>query len=194
MSMLRLRWQDISGLDRLGNAMARLSGQEKYTALRRAINHTGDKARTVVIRALAKQTGLKPMIIRKAVKTKRANYDALEYVMTTRGGDISLKFFGARETRKGVSAAPFGQRQVFPGTFMKGGRFPNRVTANGLNGHVYRRTGKGRGPLELVDSGVIIPAEMVTGATASAFLDVANRELPPRVMHEIGRIAPGIFG
>jgi len=194
MSMLRLRWQDISGLQRVQNAMGRLSSDEKYTALRRAINHTGDKARTVVIRELAGQTGLKQKVIRKAVKTRRANFSSLEYVMTTRGGDISLKFFAARETRKGVTAAPRGQRQLYAGAFMKGGRFPNRKTAKGLNGHVYRRTGSGRGPLEMVDSGVIIPAEMVTGATAQAFLDVANRELPPRVMHEIGRIAPGIFG
>lgn len=194
MSMLRLRWQDVSGLQRVENAMGRLSSDQKYTVFRRAINHTGDKAKTVVIRELAAQTGLKQKVIRKAVKVKRANFSALEYVMTTRGGDISLKFFGARETRKGVTAAPFGNRKLFAGAFMKGGRFPNRVTAKGLNGHVYEREGKGRVPLAFVDSGVIIPAEMVKGATASAFFDVVNRELPARVMHEIGFLAPGIFG
>jgi hypothetical protein len=194
MSVFRLRWQDISGLQRLDNAMAVLSSDQKNNALRRAVNHTGDKAKTVVIRTLAEQTGLKQKVIRKAVKVKRANYSSLEYVMTTRGGDISLKFFGARETRRGVSAAPFGQRRVFPGTFMKGGRFPNRVTASRLNGHVYRRTGSGRGPLEFVDSGVVIPAEMVRGATASAFTGLVERDLPPRVMHEIMRLVPGVFG
>jgi hypothetical protein len=90
MSMLRLRWQDISGLQRVENAMGRLSGDQKYTAFRRAINHTGDKAKTVVIRELAGQTGLKSKVIRKAVKVKRANFSSLEYVMTTRGGDVSL--------------------------------------------------------------------------------------------------------
>lgn len=194
MSMLRLRWQDISGLQRVDNAMAMLSGDQKNNALRRAVNHTGDKAKTVVIRTLAEQTGLKQKVIRKAVKVMRANFSSLEYVMTTRGGEISLKFFGARETRRGVSAAPFGNRQLFAGAFMKGGRFPNRVTAKGLNGHVYRRTGSGRGPLEFVDSGVIIPAEMVKGATASAFTGLVERDLPPRVMHEIMRLAPGVFG
>jgi hypothetical protein len=189
MSVLRLRWQDISGLKRVENAVGMLSSEQKDNAFRRAVNHTGDKARTVVIRTLAEQTGLKQKVIRKAVKVKRANFSSLEYVMTTRGGDISLKFFAARETRPGVSAAPFGERRVFPGTFMKGGRFPNRVTAKGLNGHVYRRTGSGRGPLEMVDSGVIIPAEMVRGATASAFTGLVERELPPRVMHEIMRQA-----
>lgn len=200
MSVFRLRWQDISGLERVGNAMAMLSGDQKNNALRRAVNHTGDKAKTVVIRELAAQTGLKQKVIRKAVRVTRANYSSLEYVMTTRGGDISLKFFGARETRKGVSAAPFGQRRIFPGTFMKGGHFPKRVTATGLNGHVYEpvsreATGKStwRRPVSLRDSGVIIPAEMVRGATPSAFTSLVERDLPPRVMHEIMRIAPGVF-
>lgn len=198
MSMFVLRWQDVSGLDRLGNAIGRLSDLQRDTALMRAVNHTGDKAKTAVIRALAAQTGLKQKVIRKAVRAKRAAGAghanmSLEYVMTTRGGDISLKFFAARETRAGVTAAPFGQRQLFAGTFIKGGRFPNRVTARGLNGHVYRREGAGRGPLEFMDSGVIIPAEMVKGATADAFRTVVERDLPPRVMHEIMRIAPGVF-
>lgn len=206
---LELHWSDVSGMVRLENALVRLDGPRKHLVLQRAVNRTGDMARTKVIRALSQQTGLPVKVIRKAVKNDKATGAGLEratgdifvstganltYVLRTQGGDISLKFFRARETRKGVSAAPRGERKIFPGTFMKGGRFPNRVTAKGLNGHVYRRTGKGRGPLEFVDSGVTLPVEMLRGASAEAFTSTVEETLPRRVMHEIEFLCPGIFG
>ncbi len=205
---LRIRWQDVSGLKRLENALGRLDGPVKHLGLQRAVNHTGAKALTQVSRTLARQTGLKYETIKNALKVKNASGAfmsrstseilisggaSLVYEINSRGGDISLKYFKARETRAGVTAAPFGKRQVFGGTFMKGGRFPNRVAAKGLNGHVYRRTGSARGPLEFINSGVVIPAEMVSGASAKAFRDVVEGDLPKRVMHEIQRLAPGVF-
>lgn len=215
---LTIRWQDVSGMVRLSNALGRLSSHEKHLALQRAVNHTGDKARTKVIRALVKQTGLGYGVIKRAVRTGNAwgagadastfreGRGSLTYVLSSKGGDISLKYFKARETSAGVTAAPFGKRALFPNTFMKGGKFPgSRVEAKGLNGHVYSREGamvpRGRGrykgkmrqPLKFHDSGVIIPAEMLQGATADAFRSVVESDLPPRVMHEISRLAPGIF-
>lgn len=202
---LSIKWQDVSGIERLGNALGRLNSHEKHLVLQRAVNHTGDKARTQVIRVLAKQTGLSYGTIKRAVRTGRAwgagadaatfkpGRGSLVYVMTSTGGDISLKFFKARETRAGVTAAPKGQRKLFPKTFMKGGKFPNRKTAAGLNGHVYKRAGSKRGPLEFQDSGVSIPAEMLQGASASAFTSTVEKELPVRVMREISHLMPGIF-
>lgn len=214
---LSIRWQDVSGIERLGNALGRLNSHEKHLVLQRAVNHTGDKARTKVIRALAKQTGLGYGVIRNAVRTGNAwgagadastfreGRGSLTYVLSSKGGDISLKFFKARETRPGVTAAPRGQRQLYAGAFIKGGQFPNRVDADGLNGHVYKRAGgkvkrvrgksvgKRRQPLEFQDSGVIIPVEMLQGASAEAFTSTVNAELPKRVMHEINRLCPGIF-
>lgn len=209
--MLELKWQDISGMQRLGNAMGRLNSHQRHLVLQRAVNHTGDKARTQVIRALAKQTGLGYGVIKKAVRTGRA-YGAsadpeqfakaqasdrpgsLIYVMSSKGGDISLKYFKARETLRGVTAAPFGKRKLFPRTFMKGGRFPNRKTAEKLKGHVYAPLGKTwRGPVEFQNSGVVIPEQMLKGATAEVFAKTVSEQLPPRVMHEINRLCPGIF-
>lgn len=203
--MLLMNWQDISGIKQLGNAMGRLNGHQKHLVLQRAVNHTGDKARTKVIRTLAKQTGLNYRVVTKAVRRGRAwgagaddasfvdGRGSLTYMLSSKGGDISLKYFKARETRAGVTAAPFGERKLFAGTFIKGGRFPNRTSASGLNGHVYKRTGAGRGPLEFQDSGVTIPAEMLKGTSAEAFTSTVDTELPPRVMHEINRLCPGIF-
>ncbi|MBZ9822329.1 phage tail protein [Mesorhizobium sp. CA4] len=196
MSDLQIRWADLSGLKRMDNSLGRLSEIQRSMALGRAVNHVGDRLRTKLSRTLADQTGLPYRTIRKAIKVERATYGRLAYTMRTQGGDISLKFFKPRETRAGVTASPFGKRRLFAGDFTKAGRFPRRVTAKGLGGHVYapdRSSTKWGRPVSFVDSGVVIPAEMVKGDTAQEFTSFANAELPPRVMHEISFMLPGFF-
>ena len=194
--LLEIRWADMSGLKRLDNALGRLSDLQRNEVVRRAVNHVGDRLRTRLTRTLSKQTGLPYRTIRRAIKVERPAYGKLAYVMRTQGGDVSLKYFKPRETGAGVTASPFGTRRLFAGDFTKAGRFPNRVTAKGLGGHVYapdRSSIRWGRPVCLMDSGVIIPAEMVKGDTAQDFVEFANRELPPRVMHEITFMLPGFF-
>ncbi|NDV88228.1 hypothetical protein GTW51_16125 [Aurantimonas aggregata] len=159
----------------------------------RALNHTGKIARTQVRRALAKQTGLKRDVIVRAVKVSPSSPATLRYRMDSAGDDIALKYFAARETRRGVSAAPFGKRQVFAGTFLKGGRFPNRKAIGKYGGNVMKRVGSGRYPLEVQVSGVIIPAEMVKGQTAEAFTSTIGQRLPPRLDREVQRMTNGVM-
>ncbi|RWD71638.1 phage tail protein [Mesorhizobium sp.] len=196
MADLQIRWADLSGLKRMDNSLGRLSEMQRSMVLGRAVNHVGDRLRTKLTRTLANQTGLPYRTTRRAIKVERATYGRIAYTMRTQGGDISLKFFKARETRAGVTASPFGKRRLFAGDFTKAGRFPNRVTAKGLGGHVYapdKSSTKWGRPVSFVNSGVIIPAEMVKGDTAQEFTSFANTELPPRVMHEISFMLPGFF-
>ena len=182
-------------LQRFSNQLGEL-GARAPIALARALNHTGAKAKTAVIKNLTVQTGLKRSVIVRAVKVNKAtaaaeqfNYaGSLTYTLSTSGGDISLKFFSPKETRAGVSAAPRGRRQLFAGTFTKGGRFPNRKGPV-MGGHVFRNVSAGhawRGKAELQNSGVYIPDEMLQGATAAAFDQIMGAELEARVSHEIG--------
>jgi hypothetical protein len=180
---------DLSEFERLAN-LFHAAGEQAPHAVRRGLNKAGDKARTQMKRALTKQTGLKAGVIARALKTRRASFGSLSYTITSRGGDISLKHFGARETRKGVSAAPRGQRAVFAGTFIKGGLFPDRKALK-MGGHVFARTGRGRLPIEKQKSGVFIPVEMVTGATAAGFYEVANRHLGDDIARELLAILTG---
>lgn len=192
MSSIEVR-VDASALERLGN-MIGAAGKMAPVGIARALNHTGDKARTQMVRTLTDQTGLKRKVIVKALQVNRAaqggGAGGLVYTIRSRGGNIRLKYFGARETRAGVSAAPWGARRVYLGTFIKGGRFPNRVSLS-MGGHVFRRTGLSRLPIEGGRSGLYIPKEMVTGATAGAFFQVVQRDLPPRLVHELARILGG---
>lgn len=164
------------------------AGRNIKPALGRAVRHTGNKARTQVVRALTGQTGLKRKTIVKAVR-KRSQ--GLTYELRSRGGNVSLKHFAARETRKGVSAAPWNKRRIYARTFLKGGRFPNRVPLSRGGGHVFARSGKGRLPIAKQKSGLFIPKEMVTGASAAAFNNVASTELPSRLAHEVRAILAG---
>ncbi|GJE41939.1 hypothetical protein [Methylobacterium soli] len=182
-------------LQRFSNQLGEL-GARAPIALARALNHTGTKARAQVIRALTQQTGLKRSTIVRAVRVNKATATAeqfgyagsLTYTLTTQGGDISLKFFSPKETRAGVSAAPRGRRQLFAGTFTKGGRFLNRKGPV-MGGHVFTNVSPNHvwcGKALPQNSGVYIPDEMLQGATAAAFDKVMVDELEARVSHEIG--------
>jgi len=174
-------------LDALGEGKARL-------VLYRAGKHTMGKARTQVVRALTKQTGLRRDVLDRAVKDITPSGNGLTFTLLTRGGNISLKHFKARETRQGVSAAPWNKRGMWPGTFMRAGWWPNRVDKPKWNGQVFRRTGSttttGMDRFEKVRSGLFIPTEMVKGETAAAWETVIKTALFPRVEHEISRLLP----
>jgi len=186
MTVLTIGWKDVEGLKRFDNGIKAV-GDDGRKVMQRAVARVGDMARTQVYRALTKQTGLKRKVVVRALKVTRPSWTDPSYTIMARGGNISLKYFAPRETRKGVSAAPFGKRKVFAHTFMKGGLFPNR-SAVVFGGQVMMRTGSGRFPVEKQKSGVYIPSEMVSGATAKAFTSTVREKLPQRVEHELGRL------
>jgi hypothetical protein len=177
---------DASQIADLGKLMAE-AGQRAPAAIGRAIRRTGDMTRTQMVRSLTAQSGLKRKVIVKAIKAKSSG---LTYTLASKGGNVHLQYFGARETRKGVSAAPWNHRRVFSGMFIKGGRFPKRVPL-GLGGAVFARTGAGRLPIASQRSGLFIPKEMVSGATAAAFTGTVQRVLPARLAHEMAAIFGG---
>ena len=182
-SMLEI---DARQIDHLA-ALFKLAQEKAPAAIGRAIRRTGDQTATRVVRSLTKQTGLKRQVIARAVKKMPAG---MTYRLKTRGGNVALKYFGARETHKGVSAAPWNRRRVFASTFIKGGRFPKRVGLK-LGGQVFARTGTRRVPIAKQKSGLFIPKEMISGATAAEFLNAVRTLLPPRLQHEIGAILGG---
>lgn len=189
---LRITWTGKAQFERFEEAAEILGSAKLREVENRAVNRTGDMARTQVYRSLAKQTGLKRGVIVRAVRTTRSDPGSLAYTMRAQGGDIALKYFGPRETRAGVSAAPFGRRRVFAGTFLKGGRFPMRKAIAAFKGNVMFRTGPARFPVDVEQSGVIIPNEMVKGATKAAFEATVAKVLPQRIAHEIKRATKGV--
>ena len=181
MTAITFKW-DGAAIVRMQEALSKLSGRNFDDAGRRALNHTGDKARTVVKRTLAKQVGVTQADLVKygALEIKRASYGRLSYEMGTTGRHIPLKAFGARQTRKGVSAAPWGKRRTFPHTF----------AVSSMDGHVFKRVGSGRFPIKKL-WGPNVAAEMLKKPTRTAWEGVA-KDLPARVEHEVRVITSGI--
>lgn len=155
------------------------------------INKVGSKVKTQIIRTLRQQTGLKRDVIVKAIGRPRRAYPGhLSYEMVTRGGFIRLKYLSPRETKTGVVARPFGKRKLYPGTFMKGGAFPNRKDVPYFKGHVWRRIGSGRDKITQVRSGVRIPDEMVSGITLERFEQIAAPMLRKRIEVVLNKLVP----
>ncbi|MGQ3671798.1 hypothetical protein ACT6QG_05315 [Xanthobacter sp. TB0136] len=184
-----------NGLERFEQAVKTLGEGKAKRAFRMAINQAGRDTRKPTYDALADQTGLKKRVTRKALKAKTASANNLSYTLTGRGGDIGLKHFGGRETRKGVSAAPWNKRQVFDGTFMKGGLFPKRKTLN-LNGHAYEpntATNKWGRKFTKAKSGLTIPQEMVKDITAETFERVGQAKLGEHIPKVIAKVTNGVI-
>lgn len=185
---------DANEFTRLGNVLAAIGDTDTKRAIVRALNHTGSKAYTQVKRAMVGQTGMPYGVVNKGVKRKLAHTGSasgtggsMEFVIIGTGKPLSLKYFKARQTRKGVSAAPWNVRRIFPGTFNTGGSFEKgRVSV--LGGHVFKRTSAKRGPLEKL-YGPGIANELIKDEVKATFERVAS-ELPDRLSHEIERLLP----
>jgi hypothetical protein len=176
------------GIRRFNQLCTELGESKARGIYARAINDTGAKSATATGRALATQSGVKARVGAKAVKKRdRASAGNLEFKIHVKGGDIRMKYFSPRETRKGVSAAPRNQRQIFGGAFMRAGWWPKRVVKGNWNGQVFRRAGE---KFQVVKSGVFLPEEAVIGNTAATF-DKSKNELDVRVTHYLKRLAGG---
>ena len=80
-----------------------------------------------------------------------------------------------------------GERELFEGSFIRGGSFARGRVALNMGGHVFQRIG-GRTELEPLKSGVFIPIEMVEGQAAKGFDDLVQDMLPRRISYEINRV------
>ena len=166
-------------LKRFGNQLAALGEGKARTVIARALNHEGDKGRTQVKRVLVQQTGIKYGLINTAVKTIPATAASLTYTIEARGDETNLNLFGARQGKRGVSAAPWNKRRVFKHSFV--------IPAYG--GKVFVREGKARFPLKPL-FGPNIARELVKDQSAEAF-KAGAADIADRVAHEISRVLPG---
>lgn len=144
-----------------------------------ALNRTASTARTDMSRALSKQMGLPKGKIHRALKILRASRGYLVAKIEVREPHLPLGVFRSRQTKRGVSAAPWNKRRVFPHTFF--------IPKYGNN--VYVRQTSKRFPLHKL-FGPAIPVEFVKDASAATFEKVVPRELLKRLDHELGRLLP----
>lgn len=182
-----IKWADAT-LKKYEREIVQLQAQFPRVAAQE-VNKVGARAKTLVVRKLAQQTGLDKKVIAKAIgNPSQARPGKLMYEMKTKGGNIRLRFFNPKETPLGVTAKPFGKTTVYKGAFMKGGAWPNRKDAAKLTPDVWRRLNSRGTKITQQKSGVFIPVEMVQGATGEAFDKLAAPLLEQRIERVIKKL------
>lgn len=118
--------------------------KDMKAALRTATKQTGQWANREGARGLAKAVGVPLSVLRRGLRLK-FQYQSVKGFSTARLwyglNAISAKYLGGRQTKKGRNV----RGQVFTQAFV----------SEALDGHVFRRVGKDRLPIERVELGVV---------------------------------------
>lgn len=174
---------------KFNNAIKVLGESKAKAAYRMALNDTNKAVFTQVKRTLAKQMGVTQGAVIKhggLIKLPATN-GGLSAELKAVGGYLPLKDFKARQGKKGVSASPWGKRQIFGSTFVVGR----------LGGNVFKRTGvfSDKTGLEKIEKlwGPAVPNELVKGLSAEAFNRIAKTKLPAEVARQLKRLSGGVI-
>jgi hypothetical protein len=160
---------DLRKMRDLGEGLLEL-GESAENSRRLALNRTLDWTYTRVVRKVTDATGIQSKRVRLIIKKFPLKAGGETAAIRARDGYTSLKDFRPHQTAKGVSAAPWGKRRVFPGTFI------------GPNGHVYKRekSGPNSGHRIVKLWGPAIPKEMTDEKAIRPILNEAMATIFPK--------------
>ena len=171
----------IARLDKaLGDKRKRLPRE-----LKTAINATAKKTKTTISKSIREELATKAAAVNKtiAIKSQATETSASATVVVKKTGRISLRDFGARQNKKGVSyrVSKSQGRKLAPGAFQ--GPKPG-VMKSSWQGRVFKRAGKARLPIQQLHGpspwGVVVKGKM-----ESVFQKDANAELRKQIERRI---------
>ena len=87
-----------------------------------ALNKVGAEVFTQAKRELRDATGLKAGVVAKKIKKDKARKGDETYSIHIKSRYLNVIEFGARQTKRGVSAKVWGKRKVYRGAFIGSGR------------------------------------------------------------------------
>lgn len=167
------------------------AGTESTRALNASINRVGNTAFTKVRRQLAKNMGIPVGRLTEGSRglyVQRSNFRNLRYEIDARSQYTPLSYFNPQQRRTGVQAHPWGERRIFPGTFV--------VTLRSGHVGVFKRTGQrtstGRPQIKEL-WGPSLARELVREDTQAdsvpqIFRTTFATELPRVLSHEVDRV------
>ena len=128
---------DIAGKEELIADLA-ATQQQVQAALKSTVRQLGGWLRTQATRGLSKELDIGVKVLRRRLKTLklRTSADGASMVLWFGLNPVGLIYLGAKQTRTGITA---GKRKV-QGAFL--------ATMKNKTRHVFRRTGKGRLPID----------------------------------------------
>lgn len=155
----------------LQRQLARTEGATR-AATRRTLNKVIAQCFTLTLRTVSKATGLTQKKLREYMHTDRADFGDLSASVQVFAHTFNVASFAGRQTKKGVSAAAWGMRKVYPGTFLVNGK-----TA-------MHRIGKSRYPIEPI-WGPRITREYVRESTDEQLKALVASKYGPTMKHEL---------
>ena len=87
-----------------------------------ALNKVGAEVVTQAKKELTGATGLKQKVVNKKINKDQARRGDEEYSIWIKSRYLNVIEFGAKQTKKGVSANVWGKRKIYKGAFIGGGR------------------------------------------------------------------------
>ena len=87
-----------------------------------ALNKVGAEVVTQAKRELKDATGLKAGVVAKKIKKDKARRGDETYSIHIKSRYLNVIEFGARQTKRGVSAKVWGKRKIYRGAFIGSGR------------------------------------------------------------------------
>ncbi|GAA5110922.1 hypothetical protein [Bartonella jaculi] len=174
-------------LQQVKDTFTNLQAPRLNWALRNAINTAAKQVERFTEKQVADVASAQPKRVKKGVYIKgKATAKFLETDIIGSGTPIPLKFFKARETKRGVTYTMFGKKQILPHGFIKGGNFPKRVELKKLNGNVFQRADGDQFPIAKQE-GPSIAGVMSKPEIASAIVKKANERLIANIQYQLAR-------
>jgi len=151
-------------------------GKAAPKAVIRALNRSIVSSRAVMARAVATDLGVKVSVAKDAMWTANATASNPTARLSAQGARLPLMAFGARQTKRGVSAKVEGQRKVYPGTFL----------ATMRSGHqgAFGRRGQTRLP---IDERFVVSIPHVFEKHVAEGQQAGMESLVKNLEHELGR-------
>lgn len=176
---MRLRFTSDDGVARMQAVTSRLAEGQARMVMARAVNHTGRKANTGVVRGLVQQTSAPRRAVIQGLRTQRAatrGAGPIAFVISARHAPLPLKLFRARQNAIGVVARVWGRSKTYRSSFI----------VQSIGAHVFKRAGASRFPIRQ-KFGPSMATELVKDQSRAAFQRVML-DLPGRVDHELQRV------
>jgi len=186
---------ELLGLSELKVKLTTLERKVFPVAASRAINRTAVTVRRLAVKDIAKESGLPGKAIRSRVKiTKRAgriagtSETALTAIVEGKGRPFNLLRFKARQLKKGVSANPWGRRQLFKGAFL----VPSKAGSDTMFVAHRKSASKGSRKLEgMFGPGIArtMASEAITRAREGVVKDLLPKRLRSELDFRVKRLA-----
>jgi hypothetical protein len=108
----------LEGTEQLRKNLSYVEREAFPKALARALNRTAKTVRTRNARSVAAHMGSKISGVKRRYEIRPASPARTEATIKVTGDALNLAEYKARQVSRGVSAAPWGRRRIFPTAFL----------------------------------------------------------------------------